>query len=175
MLTSGAHVLVLAVGSDCKVRPPRPSSFIDNSIDEQQRGDLPASTRSRWRQDALQPPLILGGFPGLETGGPFPDGGLQCITWNSRDLIGSVSSKQKNREFKLIYLKKLFDDNNILCLQEVRGKDEYLKAIQESAPRSRFFGTFILGKESAGGSAKCIHRDLLPEDAIVTHDYLPRP
>ena len=32
-----------------------------------------------------------------------------------------------------------------------------------------FFGTFILGNENAGGSAICIHKDLLPEDAIVTH------
>ena len=39
-------------------------------------------------------------------------------------------SKQKNREFKLKYLKKLFDTRNILCLQEVRGKDKYLQAIQ---------------------------------------------
>ena len=37
------------------------------------------------------------------------------------------------------------------------------------APRFRFFGTFIPGNENAGGSAFCIHKDLLPEDAIVTH------
>ena len=72
------------------------------------------------------------------------------------------SSKVKN-------LKKLFDNNNILCLQEVHGKDEYLNAIQVLAPRFRFFGTFIPGNENAGGSAFCIHKDLLPEDAIVTH------
>ena len=37
------------------------------------------------------------------------------------------------------------------------------------APRFKFFGTFILGNENAGGSATCIHKDLLPEDAVVTH------
>ena len=78
-------------------------------------------------------------------------------------------SKQKNREFKLKYLKKLFDTNNILCLQEVHGKDEYLQAIQVLAPRFWFFGTFIPVNENAGGSAICIHRDILPEEAIVTH------
>ena len=78
-------------------------------------------------------------------------------------------SKQKNREFKLKYLRKLFAHNNFLCLQEVHGRDEYLQAIQVLAPRFRFFGTFIPGNENAGGSAICIHRDLLPEEAIGTH------
>ena len=32
-----------------------------------------------------------------------------------------------------------------------------------------FFGTFIPDKENAGGSAIGIHKELLPEDAIVTH------
>ena len=62
-----------------------------------------------------------------------------------------------------------FDNNNILFLQEVHGKDEYLQAIQVLAPRFRFFGTFVPDNENAGGSAICIHRDLLPEEAFVTH------
>ena len=61
-------------------------------------------------------------------------------------------SKQKNREFKLKYLQKPFDNNNILCLQEVHGRDEYLQAIQVLAPRFRFLGTFIPGNENVGGS-----------------------
>ena len=32
-----------------------------------------------------------------------------------------------------------------------------------------FFGTFIPGNENAGRSAICIHKDLLPEEANVTH------
>ena len=32
-----------------------------------------------------------------------------------------------------------------------------------------FFGTFIPGNENAGGSAICIHRGLLLEEAVVTH------
>ena len=67
----------------------RPSST-EGPNDEQQRGDLPASTRSRWRQDALQPPQILQGIAGRDTCGPFPDGGLRCINWNTRGLVGSV-------------------------------------------------------------------------------------
>ena len=61
-------------------------------------------------------------------------------------------------------------DTNILCLQEVHGKDEYNQAIQVLAPRFRvFFGTFTPENENAGASAISIHRDILPEEAIVTH------
>ena len=67
-------------------------------------------------------------------------------------------SPNKNREFKLKYLKKLFDTNNILWLQEVHGKDEFLQATQVSAPLVSFFffGTFIPGNENAGSSAICM-------------------
>ena len=51
----------------------------------------------------------------------------------------------------------------------MHGKDEYLQAIQALAPRFRVFGTFFPEHETAGGSAFCIHRDLLPQEAIVTH------
>ena len=54
----------------------------------------------------------------------------------------------ENRELKLKYFRKLLDNNNILCLQEIHGKDEYLQAIQVLAPRFRFFGTFIPGNEN---------------------------
>ena len=37
------------------------------------------------------------------------------------------------------------------------------------APRFKLFGTFIPGNKNAGRSAICIHKDLLPEDAFVTH------
>ena len=94
----------------------RPSSSPEHPIDEQQRDALPASTRSRCWQDALQPPQVLQGIAGWDACGHFLDGGLRCITWNTRGLVGSVFSKQKNREFKLKYLKKPLDNNNILCL-----------------------------------------------------------
>ena len=51
----------------------------------------------------------------------------------------------------------------------MRGKDEYLEAIQVLAPQFQFFGTFIPDNVNAGGSGTCIHRDHLPEEAIVTH------
>ena len=94
---------------------------------------------------------------------------MRCITWNTRVSLDLFLTKQKKRAFKLKYLRRLSDANNILCLEEVHGKDEYLQAIQVLAPRFRFFGTFISDNEHAGRSAICIHRDLLPEKAIVTH------
>ena len=78
------------------------------------------------------------------------------------------SPNRRTEISKLKYLKKLLDANNISCLQEVHGKDEYLQAIQVLAPRFRFFGTFVPDNENAGGSAICIHRVLLPEEAIAT-------
>ena len=125
----------------------RSSRSLEVPSNEQQRGALPASTRSRWRQDALQaPPQILQRTTGWDGCVPFLFEDLRCVTWSTRGLVGSVFSKQKNREFKLKYLKKLFDTNNILCLQEVHGKDEYLWAIQVLAPRFMFFGTFFFMK-----------------------------
>ena len=115
----------------------RPSLSPEVPSDQQQRGALPASTRSRWRQDALQaPPQILQRSTGWDGCGPFLSEGMRCVTWNTLGLVGSVFSKQKNREFRLKYLKRLFNDSNILCLQEVHGKDEYLQAIQVLADRS---------------------------------------
>ena len=59
--------------------------------------------------------------------------------------------------------------NKIVCHQEVHGKDEFLQAIQVLAPQFRLFGTFLSDNENAGGSAICIHRNLLPEEALLTH------
>ena len=87
-------------------------------LQEQQRGAFPASPDSRWRRDALQPRQVQQGTAGWETCGHLPDGGLRCITWNTRGLVGSVFSSQKNRELKLKYFRKLLDNNNIICLQE---------------------------------------------------------
>ena len=93
-----------------------------------------------------------------------------CYLEHQRFRWICLFSKQKNREFKLKYLKKLFDNsNNILRLQEGHGRDEFLQAVQVLAPRFSFFWYFHSGNENAGGSAICIHKDILPEEAVVTH------
>ena len=50
---------------------------------------------TRWRRDALQPPQVQHDTAGRDTCGHFPDGGLRCITGNTRGLVGSVLSSQK--------------------------------------------------------------------------------
>ena len=66
------------------------------------------------------------------------------------------------------YFTRLAKNNNIICLQEIHGKHEFLQAIQVLAPQFRLFGTFIPNNLNAGGSAICIHKkNLLPEGAIL--------
>ena len=71
-------------------------------------------------------------------------------------------------EKKHVYFTRLTKNNDIICIQEMHGKDEFLHAIQALAPQFRLFGTFIPNNVIAGGSAISIHKNLLPEGAIVT-------
>ena len=130
---------------------------------EQQRGAFPDSIHSRWRQGALQAqPHILQRIAGCDGCGPFLSESLRCITWNTRGPSSPdrriESSKTLGQQQQQHYLSP-----------GSAGKGEFLQAIQVLAPRFRLFGTFLLDNENAGGSAICIHRDLLPEKAIVTH------
>ena len=128
--------------------------------DEQQRGALPASTRSRWRQDALQaPPQMLQRTTGWDVCSPFLSEGMRCVTWNTRGLrwICFLQTRRTESSNSNISRDSLIA-NNILCLQEVHGKDEYLQAIQVFAPRIRFFWyTLLPDNENAGGSAILTH------------------
>ena len=123
----------------------------------------------RWRRDALQPPEVQRDRLNRDTCAHIPDGGLRCVNWKTRGLIGSPASPQLSREKKHIYLTRLAKNNDALCLQEIRGKDEFLQAIQVLVPQFRLFGTSIPNNISAGGSAICIHKSLLPDGTIVTH------
>ena len=46
----------------------------------------------RWRSDALQPPEILQPRQERDTCAHLPEGGLRCVSWNTRGLLGSASS-----------------------------------------------------------------------------------
>ena len=65
--------------------------------------------------------------------------------------------------------KRLAKNNDIICLQEPHGKDEFLKAIPVLVPQCRLYDRFIPNNLNAGGSAIRIHKSLLPDGAIVTH------
>ena len=74
--------------------------------DEHQQGSLPVSTRSRWRRNNLQaPPHELQPTKGWDGCGPFLSEGMPCIIWNTKGLVGSVFSRQRNRELKFKILK----------------------------------------------------------------------
>ena len=60
----------------------------------------PAPPQLRWRRVALQPPEIQRVRLAKDTCVHVPDGGLRCVTWNTRGLIGSPHSPQSSRERK---------------------------------------------------------------------------
>ena len=91
------------MSSDWPVDPFARSDFSRSSLPpevpsgEQELGAFPASLRSRWRRDVLQAqPQILQRTKGWDGCGPFLSEGLRCITWNTKGLVGSVLSRQRN-------------------------------------------------------------------------------
>ena len=100
----------------------------------------------------------------------IPNGGLRCVTWNTTGLILSPFSPQSSRERNYNYLLDTTRTRQrLVCLQEIHGKDENVQAIQILAPRFWLYGAFIPNNVNAGGSAICIHKDLLSDEARVTH------
>ena len=116
-----------------------------------------ASPQLRWRRDALQPPGVQRDQLSRNTCVHIPDGGLRCVTWNTRGLIGSPASSQRSREQKHNYFSRLTKNNGIICTQEIHGKDEFLQAIQVLVPQFRLHGTFKPNNLNAGGSAVVTH------------------
>ena len=56
----------------------------------------------------------------------LPDGGLRCVSWNTRGLVGSISSSQVSTERKHQHLKRPIDKNDVITFEETHGKDEFL-------------------------------------------------
>ena len=75
---------------------------------------------------------------------------LLCVTWNTRRLNGSpTSSKKLFRKYN--FFSRLIGSNDIICFQHINGKHEFLHALVRQYQEA-----------NAGGSAICIHQDLLP-------------
>ena len=102
--------------------------------DEHPQDALPALPHSRWERDALQPQIQRGSLDG-NTCVHIPDGGLRCVTWNTRGLVESPTFSQHSKKQKHNYLRRLIENNNIICLLEVYRKDEFLQVPQVLAPR----------------------------------------
>ena len=99
----------------------------------------------------------------------FPDGGVRCVTWNTRGLIGSPTSSQLSREQKHVSFTRLAEINDVIYLQEVHGKDEFFQAKQILVPQFRVFGTLKPNNLNAGGSAICIHKKLFLDGGVISH------
>ena len=134
--------------------------------DEQQRGALPTSTRSRWRQYSSSTTPGTAAYYRLGWMWPFPFRRPAVYFLEHQGLIGSFFPRRKTGNSNSNISRSSLIPTT--CLQEVHGRDEYLQAVQVLDPRFLFFGTFFPENANEGGSATCIHRDLL-EEAIVTH------
>ena len=90
------------------------SSSHEDPNDEHPEDALPAPLHFRWRRDALQRSQVQ------------QDGGLRCVTWNTRGLIGypfsSLTSKEKQH-------------NDSVYLPEATTSDEFLHAPSGTGPR----------------------------------------
>ena len=67
---------------------------------------------------ALQPHETQRGRLHRNTSVHIPDGGLRCVTWNTRGLVGSPFSSQTSRERKQNYFSQLTASNDIIYIQE---------------------------------------------------------
>ena len=77
----------------------------------------------------FKPPQIQRGSLHRSTGVHILDEGLRCVTFNIGGRLGSQSSSQSSKEQKHKCFSRLVD-NNIICFQEIVGKDEFLHALQ---------------------------------------------
>ena len=143
LFTSRTHVVGVASGSVCKIWPfqtfavswssqrwpttRHSSSFHAFPLKTEYSSSTTASTTACCRLGWMW---------------PFPYRRLAMYYMECKRSHWICFLKQTNRELKLKYLKKVFTNNNIVCLQEVHGKDEYLQAFQVLVPRFRFFGTW---------------------------------
>ena len=91
-----------------------------------------ASPHVRWRRGDLQPPGVQRDRLSKNTCVHIPDGGLRCVTWNTRAYW--ITCFSTDFEGKHIHFTRLIKNSDIICLQETHGKDEFLQAIQVSAP-----------------------------------------
>ena len=74
------------------------------------------------------------------------------------------------------YFSRLAANNNIICFQEIYGKEVFFsRSSNARITFFQFFGTFFPDNTNAGRSAFCIHQDLSFVDAIVnnTRCHLP--
>ena len=98
------------------------------------------------RRHSLHPPEVQRHRLDRNTCAHVPDGGVRCVTWNTRGLIGSPTSSQLSREQKHISFTRLAENNYLPSRSH--GKDEFFQAIQILVPQFPLFGK----KQEGGGN-----------------------
>ena len=103
---------------------------------------------------------------------PGPNGqGHVCAHW-----LEAIDASHGIRECFLVFTassqisRERKQKNDIICLQETHGKDEFLQSIQVPHTQFRMFDSFVQDKVNAGGSAIFIHQNVPPDHAIVSHE-----
>ena len=135
--------------------------------DDHQRDALPASTRSRWKQNTIQaPPQVLQRITGCDGCGPFLSGGLRCVT-NTRGLIGSVFPHKRTESSNSNISRSSLTPTTFSVSRRYMVRTSISRLFM--CWLHDLFFLYFLESENAGGSAICVHRDILPEEAIVTH------
>ena len=85
------------------------------------------------------------------------------------DLLDLSASSKLSRERKQMYFSRFANNHDIICLQEIHGKDEFLQAISDPGPTIPAIGTSTPYNLNAGGLTIGIHESLFTDGAIVTH------
>ena len=145
----------------------RSSLSLDVSSGEQQRGAFPAFMHYRWRKGALHTQSqILQRSTGCDGCGPFLSEGLQCITLNTRCLVGSVSSDKGTEKSNSNISKDSWTQQHYLSPGSA-WEGRISPGFPGVGSAISALGISLLDNENAGGSVICIHMDLLLEEAIV--------
>ena len=86
-------------------------------------------------------------------------------------LLDPPTSSQISREQKHNYFSRLIENDNIICLQESswEGLNFFMLFKYLATTFPTLWYVYIPDNANASGSAICIHKDLLPDDAVVTH------
>ena len=150
------------------------SSSQRDSNDEHLENTLPALPHSRWSRDALQP-QVQQDTAGRDTCGHFPDGGLRCVTWNTggSPLGRFFLHKETGNSSSTISGSPLKTTMSSVS-RRYTGRMNSSRLFKCGPRDSRYLVrsllvTRIQEDRPHASTRTCIHKDLLPEDAIVTH------
>ena len=100
----------------------QPAGSDQSSVSPHLEDALPALPHPRWRRDASQPPLIQRATLDRNTCVHITDGGLRCVTWNTRGLIGSPVPSQRSWEQTHNYFRRFVEKTTSYAFKTYMGR-----------------------------------------------------